>query len=513
MTRQRLIFPDLDSAVGFTKDVMDSINDDGSLDWEGIQDSGTRAFHDPLRRAHSISSSGQTSFPLGFFDEKMSRFGGWRHSSHQGRELFLYGNQDRVRAEDRLYLYKRDTLVRGLIDKPAHDTWSKLPATNEPDIDDFFHQLQSKGFNEHAIAADILNRRDGGGFLYINASGNISEPLTQSDVWHGFDHLTIFDVVPDGVTYDPNPTPLTRMHGIEEVEFFPKLSERVETPRDIDDEENIVIHGSRLVPFVSDPVSRWWFGESKIDACFDDLVDLRDTIYAQRNAQLQGDPFAVTMDTEQMFFASEDVEQEIEDAVIDFESGHRDSFTILQGVTISRVGGQDLEDPEPLIQSLAGRIAMNWELTGAEIAALSTGDRVLEPEDRRAYVNNIERRQETFALPILRHMLTLGQRGMKGPNPKKRLELREVEWPELQSLGERDQAVADNRDIQTLQMAAALGREAPRQERKFPEAEDGPNEDAQALSDPRLAPGQRQAIREMIREELQRPEFEVVDDG
>lgn len=483
MTVRSYLFPDAQRAVGFAQDVLESINEDGTVDWGGgPQPQGSHRGHIVGQRADA-AGSGALNLPIGFLDEKMSRFNGWPHRSHEGRERFLYGHQEMVFAQDRLYLHKRDDLVKGLIDEPAHDTWAEMPKTRDEEINDFLFELWSMGFPQKAEAADRVQRRDGGAFVYLNASGDPSQPLDENTVWHSFDYVTVFDIVENSIEYDPNPTDFTELHGIERCKIRRNLSPFTTGDPDEADLDTLEVHGSRLIPFIEDVEARWWFGQAKLDASFDSIMGLRDAVYAQRNAQLQGDPFKVTLDFENVGLAAlhdDELDTRVEEAIEDFESGQRDSFVLLEGVQIDRVGAQDLPDPEPLARMYASRLGMNWEHMPNEILMIARGSRQVEPEDRRGYVDNIRRRQESYVRPILQHLLKLAQFGKKR-HPRRRLVLKEIDWPELQTLGERDQAVADNRDAQTLNLAKALGRRAPRQEEKFPEDPDGPDPDALAL--------------------------------
>lgn len=490
----RMIFDNVAEAQAYVFDVLN-----GDAD---------RFTHNTMTRASLARLGGAPLEPDAGQGFELRR--GYTGRSFARRERVVYGFQEFVHALDRLYLHERDSLTRALNTVPPRDTWFKLPITSDDNVNAFFTELTDLGFVQHAIAADVLQRRDGGAFLYVDASGNLDEPLTASSTWHGFDHVSIHDVDPDTIEFTDTVNPLTNQHRIESLGIF-------QSQEDVKNHDPTIIHGSRLVQFKEDQESRWWFGRSKIDPVFDDVQNIRDILYAQKQAQFEGQPIVVEVDTEEGFTADTDDIDDMETEMREIVTGARDAFSPIEGVTISRLEPTDLQDPDAVLQALASRVAMFTEFTPNHVMMATRAQGAVGPEEELQYESAVMVRREVFGMPILRHIIRMGQRGKRNGLPRRDITIPfDADWPRVRDAGARQEALIDQRDSLTLINALEMGRLPPdRVLRKFPENPAGPvsrpsqGEPDRLRSNRQLNASVDPALREAVEQVLR----DLVDDG
>lgn len=399
--------------------------------------------------------------PVSSFDSLVGQNHGRLYWSSSRREQLAYHYQGFIYPQDRRYLHERDPTAHAVNTRPAVDTWFKLPRTYVRGIDDFFDYITSLGFTRAAIPTDITQRWAGGAFLYINASGDVSQPLRAASRWFGFDFLRPEDIVEESIVPDESGDPLLTQHGIQSLVWARNDKEKA-------DRQGVEIHGSRLVSFVEDHESRSWVGRAKLDPCFDALWNLRDIEHAQKESQFQGNPVVVEVDTEAGYNSTPEADSAIEAELKELRSGARDSISPVEGLKIRRLGEPKMDDPAPVIRLLASRIATCTELPVNMILASSRGSEQVTDQDRMDYASNIDVRRQTLALPILGHLVRLGQ--ACDLVPRRAVLPSDVEWPIIRTLNPRELAYVDKSDATTLNMALASGRRPPpRIERKFPQ--------------------------------------------
>lgn len=410
-------------------------------------------------------------------------YGTWSHISSHRKEIFVHNRQDAIYPEDLVYLHTRDPTVHGINRKVPEDTWFKLPESTIDAIDSYFAELTRLKFVQKAIEADTAQRRDGTSFLYINASGpSPADPLTPQDEIFGFQIIPKGRVVKNSVLPTDTPDPLLSQHGIEQIEIRgdPSIAEE-ESPDIVDIEDptsdrtplmatNTTIHGSRLILFKEDQETDHWTGRPKIAPCYDEVWDWRDINWAQTQAQFEGDPISVEVDSDEMFGLDDESEQLIEQEIEEFISGAGQVFSPVQGITIERVGQQDLNDPTPNLRSIASRIATSVEFTAGQLLAMSRGAEQVTDQDILTYASEIEKRRHHFCMPVLQHMVRVGQ--FVGMLPRNETMPLEVHWPNLRTLSPREKAYVHNTSSMAMDRALQWNRELPREiERMFPEGE------------------------------------------
>lgn len=398
-------------------------------------DSATKFADDVMRAAHSYAAQdkGTAPFPVHLFESMMSRNGGSFFYSSRRKETLAYDYQLIVHDSDLSYLFDRDPTADLIVSSPAIDAWWKLPRTFDSRIDDYLRFIRNRGFNQKAEGADMFNRRDGAAFIYINASGKIDESLKSGDKIHGFDWLTVTeDVMSESVVKDNSGDPLLKQHGVHSLEISVDGGAGVGKP--------ITIHGSRLVLFREDNTAKALRGKSALRPMFDDLWNLRDVVFAQKEGQYQGNPIVVSVDLENKFSAGKQTALDINTEVKEMKQGFRQAFSPVEGLLIERLGPVELEDPTPIIRTLCSRISNGTRglIPVNRILASSRGSEQVTSEDRADEDSGVMKRNERFALPILSHMLEVGK--VIGEVPRRAEMPFDIEWPELRIQAPRDRA-------------------------------------------------------------------------
>lgn len=421
----------------------------------------------------AVELAGRRRIPQSDVDNLLRSTSGRRFRSSHGKENIIYNYPEDIFHRDREYLYERDPLTHGVLSTPARDTWSQLPTLNSP-LDEFFLELAELDFPAMAETADTLHRRDGSAFLYLNAGGSPRQPLRTRDELFGFDIIKAEDVTE--VNFTSQPTALTGQHGIRDV--------TIDDPEDAfnsDEFDDAVIHGSRLVLFKEDRESRGWRGRPVIDPIHDALWNLRDIEYAQSHAQFEGSPLAVEVVPDVPITVDEEDKANLRDEIVEFTEGTRQAFSPVEGVSVERVESADLGDPMPVARMLTSRVAAACEFTVNQLLAMSRGAEQVTDTDRQNYETNIQQRRETFARPILSHMITVGDHLGMTPQRDLRLPL-DVRWPNIQAHGLRAMAYIYRTMASALDIAEARGKALPPEiEHFFP---DDPSKEPDGAEEP-----------------------------
>lgn len=433
-----MMFPNMDKAEGFISGFLNNI----------------KGAHPQDGRFGFLMPGGRTDLSgLDLFGSFVSHHGGEIIRSSHRREQLVYQYQDHIWLWDRRYLSLRDPTARMVVEQAARDTWNGLPRSfTQAAFDQFIGELSRLGFTQSITGADIAARRDGAAFLYINASGNPDSPLQPTDVIFGFDFITM-DQVPgkDSVHWDPDGRdPILIQHRIQRLEFY-------QTPDARNEGKLSSVHGSRIVLLKEDLQRRWWFGSSALDCVYDDIWNYRDVIFAQKHSQFVGNPIKVDVDVENGFDIGDDEADEVQMRIRELRSGSRDSIVPIMGLTVTRLGAPELDDPEPVIRALVSRISNGTGIPANMLLASSRGSQQVTDEDYVSWESEVQRRRNTYAYPLLAHMwnvfrhVGLVARRPVFPGPM------EVRWPHLRVLNEREEALAVGNQAKTLLAARQAG--------------------------------------------------------
>ncbi|PSP20836.1 MAG: hypothetical protein BRC55_16080, partial [Cyanobacteria bacterium SW_8_48_13] len=185
-------------------------------------------------------------------EDQLNNLGGQRSfRTRFKKEQHIYGNQETVWDLDLEYLHNRDPTVRAINHRPAEDTWFRFPETSVESIDQWFTRLMRMKCHTKAISADTLGRAYGGAFLYVNASGDVSEEIPRrGGEIHGFTVIHPLLVADDSVEWDNSGRRIYKQHGIKSIKLNAKL---VRGDENIDSEGSRArtksIDGSRLIHF------------------------------------------------------------------------------------------------------------------------------------------------------------------------------------------------------------------------------------------------------------------------
>lgn len=388
------------------------------------------------------------SFPHYMFENLVEQHNGrlTATSSTRARERKVFQRQAIVYQQDRDYLFDRDPTAEFLISKAPEACWWKLPRTYDAEIDGFIRKLRNLGFNPKAEAADIKQRTHGWSLLFIVAPGDKGTPLPRNRPWAGFDYIDAPAIVPESIVYDTSGDPLLKQHGILSLEVLRADGERE------------LVHGSRFRLFREDLLAREVpGGRSMLDVVYDDLWSLRDVLFAQEQAQVQGDPIVVSVDLEHNYTVNPETQADIEAESKEMKSGHRQAFSPTEGLIIERLGSVSLDDPTHIIRTLYSRIAngtRNFYPINM-IVASSRGSEQVTDQDRMDFASNVVMRNEKFVLPILTDLLDLAKHS--GMVSRSAEFPEDVEWPDLRVLNPRERAYVESTKATALLRAQQSG--------------------------------------------------------
>lgn len=389
-----------------------------------------------------------SGIPMSVFESGALSYGGipYYSSSASGKELHAYQYAAAIHDQDREYLHQRDPLTYAINTVPPRDSWFRVPITGVDAIDSMFRELRKRGFNSRAMAADSCQRKYGYAFLYVNAAGGSDQPITNRRVWSGFDYVRARDIVWADTTYKDD-DPLLPWH-------IEKLAVRDANGK------TFFIHGTRLVPFVEDHEARHPSrARAKIDPVFDAIWNIRDVEYMQKQAQFEGSPYALEVDSAAQFRLTPERAAEMGEEMTQVRGLGRDGFGPLEGVKVKRVGAMDLDNAEWAMRILVGRVAVATEFTSNMLIALSRGSEQITDSDRVDYASNIRIRGESFMWPILARVVDLAKEAnllVRRPEFPD-----DLEWPELRILTAKEFSSMQRNQAMAIQAAAAGGRMPP----------------------------------------------------
>lgn len=382
---------------------------------------------------------------------------GFRDRSSTGREAEIYGHQTFIHVQDREYLFERDPTARMIVSRVPEDTWVTLPRTYDEGIDAFFEQLMDMAAHVKIAAGDESQRMYGAAFLYLDCTGEASQELTPRDKLMGIDIIEAKEVAVDKIVlYKPGEErhPLCD-HGIKSIQFSILAPNEVRVVKKDEPEPNHVIHGSRIRLLREGKRGRSIIARPVVDVIFDALRDLRDFAFSLRMAQMQGNPIALDIDTEQGFHLAKEIQTAIKENMEDFQDNQRDVFGGIAGVKVRRIGSMQLDDAEPGIRLAASRISNATEFPVNMVLASSRGSEQVTDRDILEYEARISARREMFGRPILNGLVRVGQ--YLNMVPKRSRLPWDMEWPRLRMMSPHEESMNINRAAMTVKAALQAG--------------------------------------------------------
>lgn len=398
---------------------------------------------DPVYAHRGLGGAGHSSImPMGAFSELVRDYDGrpWRiHSSSDERELELYDYKEFINPLDRFYLETRDPTAKFATTTMTRDVWAEPPriqrgVENREQFRRFFLDLYKKRFFQQAWAAHKMARRDGGAFIFIQATGDPSTPLEKGDRFAGFDTIPIFSV-PDRFieTTKRSNDPLIQRHGIQRLIVQDSLREDDPTKLDF-----MEIHGSRLAPVKEDPEGDAPISNPVLNTIHDDLWNWRDVGVSARDGVMQGNPVAVDVKTEEEYSiqrvpedkhgTDEDPYQVVIEEMEDWQQGYIDSFAPIEGIELKRLGASEVDIPTESVDTYVGRIASALDVTRAKVMATAeSGGGQMGNVDQDEYGRAVQALQTSQAFPVLEQMIAVGKRiGLIKRRPE--LHPGDIEW-------------------------------------------------------------------------------------
>lgn len=457
VVRREAVFGDVKAATAFAQDIY------------RVAAGGGGGF--PINFAPGVQNGAEGPFPHYLFEELTQRHGGQMHYSTRGREWNTYHYQPTIYAQDREYLHARDPTTTFLNTRLPMDAWWRLPLTGESEIDSYFRLIRNLGFNQSAEASHIFGNRDGGGLLYIRATGRYDQAIKPGNRPVGFDYILAEDIIPESIVPDRSGDPIFRQHGIHSLQI--KSKDPTKGP--------VTIHGSRLIRFRPDNTTKDLIGQALIDPCYDDVWNYRDIVFSGTRQQFQGNPIVVGVDRELAMKLGQPVKVKPEtlDAIAqemnNFETAGQQSFSPVEGLTISRLGAPEMDDATPTTRTLVSRIhnGVKGIYPVNMITASSRGSEQVTDQDRIDYASNVVIHNERFNIPILAQIIEVGK--VMGLVPRRAEMPLDLEWPELRISNAKERAYILNTEAMALVNAGKAGWEPAedRVMRKFRPRPDG----------------------------------------
>lgn len=396
----------------------------------------------PVFAGHAGGRSGPI-LPTSEFGEIVRKHDGrpWKvHTSEDQRELDLYDYKEFVHPIDRYYLATRDPTARFATYVMTRDVWAQPPrvarnADNRDEFRRFFLDLYKKQFFHQAWAGHKMARRDGGAFIFIQATGDPSQPLQEGDRIAGFSTIPVGSVPDRFIEHTDNANdPIIRHHGVERIVIQDSLNE--ENPMRVNYQE---IHGSRLLLVKEDPEGDAVVSNPILNVIHDDLWNWRDMGASARDGVMQGNPVAVDVKTDDEYSiqrvpegergTDSDPYQIVVEEMEDWQMGYIDSFAPIEGIELKRLGPSEVDVPQESISSYVGRIASALDVTRAKVMATteSGGGGQMGNVDQDEYGRAIRGLQKAQAFPLLQQMVEVGKRiGVLKRRPE--LHPMDVEW-------------------------------------------------------------------------------------
>lgn len=450
------VFGDMDSALDFQADLQA-----GSGIGGGSRRNGFLAFQ-------------QASFTAG-------KYGGHMVRSTMARELRVYGYEATISANSREYLFARDPTAAMFVEKPFTDMWNGFPLTYVPAIDAFFAQQLALGLLTALQASYQEQYQEGGGFILLETNGSPKERVRRGERPVAWTFIPARNVLEDPQNFflaPPNNTDPLLDHGIEFIDIYPNEDARATG-------QPMTVHGSRLIPVNLDArFQKWWRTPNvPLNRIYDTLWELRDIIFARSRSHFQGDPIVVDVDLsadaqKALGFAEMNetqktaLSQEVEQSIVDYNTGAKTSFAPVMGFKMRRLGAASLPDPKEDVMMLSSRLAHGGYFPVKMVLASTKGASDVGDQDLLIYAGNLQNVRNTWGYKHLAKALLMGRTmGVSGLRMQDEFDLpppQDLVWPLLRPLSPRDAAFTDKTDIAIYRQAQEASVMPPaRLQRKF----------------------------------------------
>lgn len=417
------------------------------------------------------------------------QYGGRLFRSTYGREVRVYGYQQKIYAVDRDYLMARDTTARMFIHQ-YNDAWNGLPLTYVPEIDAYFGDQMALGLDIALRAGYQGYYMEGGCFVMLETTGDPMKRLSRGERPLGWTFLPAASIIDDPTNPangyllvepgTPGSVDPLLDHKIEFIAYFATEEDRTRG-------KPTWVHGSRLIAINLDEMhQRWWRTPVvPFDAMYDDLWNLRDIIFSRSRGHFQGDPIVVEVDLSEPAMKVLELEgmdepqrtamsQQAEQAVVDFNTGAKTSFAPVMGFKLKRLGAAQLPDPKEDVMMLSSRLSHDSTYPVKYVLASTKGSTDVSDQDILTRAGNLQNVRNTWGVKHLRKALLMGQvMGVNGLRMQEQFALPhtdEMKWPLVRPLSPRDAAFTEKTDIVIYREAQEAGLQPPvRLQRKFPQ--------------------------------------------
>lgn len=410
-------------------------------------------------------------------------YGGVLVRSITGRETRVYGYAQHIFAQDREYLEHRDPTAAMFITTCWETMWNGLPLSYIAEIDAYFAQQAGFGIITALQAAYSEYYQEGGGLIYLEATGNPDERIRRGDrplAWTFVPARHVLDNDEGEFGYimtEPGNTDPLLDHGIEYISIY-------RSARDKSRDMPTKVHGSRIIPVNLDPKSRWWRTHRvPLHRIYDTLWELRDLIFSRVRAHFQGDPIVVDVDLSadaqkalnfaEMTQAQKDaMGKMVEKSIVDYGTGAKSSFAPVMGFKMRRLGAAQLPDPKEDVMMLSSRLAHGSVYPIKFVLASTKGNSDVSDQDLLILQGNLQNLRNTWGYKHLSKALLMGQvmgvSSLRMQGDHNLPPAKELEWPLVRPLSPRDAAFTEKTDIVIYREAQEAGLTPPlRLQRKF----------------------------------------------
>jgi hypothetical protein len=372
-------------------------------------------------------------------------------------------------AESYLRRYLRNDIARRIVDAPVTASWAERPRVvddaevgDEDDAETEFEQAVEHLFDEHRLLhylkrADKLTGIGEYGLLFLGLADDdgdttLADPANESDYRPLTE--TMSDEGPDDLGYlatfsqarvveiNKVSDPLDPRYG---------LPETYEVEFDDDERGSREVHYTRMIHIAEDLLENEIYGRPRLEPVLNRLDDLEKVLGGSAEMFWRGADRKLHLN-----YTGEGRPSDMGDLGDEAEEMNHGLRNVLKSrnTEINEIGGQAV-DPTGIVEQelkhVAGTVGQPLRmLTGSERGELAS------TQDRATWYERIEERREQFCEPrmlraFLDRLLSLGIL----PDPQG--ETYSIEWPDLFSLNELEQAELRAKDAETLKKAAPMG--------------------------------------------------------
>lgn len=414
-----------------------------------------------------------------------AQFGGVMVRSTTGREVFTYGYAPNIYANDREYLLQRDPTAKMFVEMPWSVMWNGLPRSFIEPIDTYLAEMAARGLLLALQGSYQEYYQNGGALVYCETTTRSpSQRLQRGERpirWHVIPAHRIVDKADGDDRYilATKRDPLVE-HGIQSICVYL-------TEEDREDEKPTRLHGSRFFPVNLDPRAQGWWRTPRIpfNAIYDTLWEMRDLIFSRIRANFQGNPIVVDVDISadaQKVLNFDNVDDEelakeaqaVEQGIVDFSTGGKQSFAPVMGYKLRRLGPADTPDAKEDVALLGARLAHGSLFSVKQVIASTKGNVDVGDQDILTFAGNVQNYRNTHGHGHLSRVVLMGRvMGANGLRMQDAHELppaTDLEWPLIRMLTPRDQSF-----VEKTEFAMAAGgwekaiRVPARIDRKFPQ--------------------------------------------